>query len=78
MMTSSKLKSIRKRQESRRKYKQYCRIASTRSQRGETWSPESLPIVYVDKSEITGTRRPSNEPSLKDGSSESVVLQGIE
>ena len=77
MIMPSRFKSIRKRQASRKKYKQYCRIAATRSIRRETWSAESLPIIYVDISEITGTRRPSNEPSLKDGSSESAVLQGM-
>ena len=64
--------------QSRKEYKKYCKRAATRSRRGETWSKESLPIVYVDKSEITGTRRPSNEPVAKiTGSSESVVLQGM-
>ena len=64
--------------QSRKEYKKYCKRAATRSRRGETWSKESLPIVYVNKSEITGTRRPSNEPvDHITGSSESVVLQGM-
>ena len=64
--------------QSRKEYKKYCRRAATRGRRGETWSKESLPIVYVNKSEITGTKRPSNEP-VDDitGSAESSVLQGM-